>query len=267
MTTTAVLNLKGGPGKTTVVNGLAHAAAARGEAVLVGDVDPQGNSTRHLTGYDGENPPPTGTLADVLDRSVNRPLEDIILPAKTRDGIFVTPSGFDELQGVQDALQVQTGGELSIRKAFKHARGQGRVLFDCRPAIDLVTRGAMLASDNAIIVVKPELDSVTGMISVRKAIADLQEFMDYDLPIAGVVINQVDNRRNDHAETIEYIRQYCASAGIAVLGAPIPVLTDISKLTNVGLGLDQHPKPTATTRFLISNFAEILDGLDTETTR
>src|SRR2546425_8901639 len=66
MFATAVMNLKGGPGKTAVVNGLAHAHAARAEeaassaaitaaaadeAVLIGDMDPQGNTTRHLTGY------------------------------------------------------------------------------------------------------------------------------------------------------------------------------------------------------------------------
>ncbi|MEU2043673.1 MULTISPECIES: ParA family protein [Nocardia] len=264
MTVTAVMNLKGGPGKTTLVNGLAHAAAARDEDVLVGDVDPQGNTTSHLTGHNARNLPPTGTLADVLDRRVNRPLEEIVIPAKTRDRIFVAPSGFEEMQEVQDTLLGQTGGELSVRRAFREARKNGRVLFDCRPAVDLITRAAMLASENVLIVVAPEFDHIEGMISVFGAINDLYEFADHELRVAGVVINLMDSTRKDHAENVDYIRQYCANAGVPVLGQPIPQLADISRLTNAGLGMDQHPRQTARTRWLADNFATILDGIDKE---
>ncbi|MFF0546854.1 ParA family protein [Nocardia thailandica] len=264
MTTTAVMNLKGGPGKTTVVNGLAHAAAARGEDVLIGDVDPQGNTTSHLTGYNARELPPNGTLADVLDRQVNRPLEDVVLPARTREGIYVAPSGFDEMQAVQDSLLGKPGGELSVRRVFKPMAERGRVLFDCRPAVDLVTRGAMLASDNVVIVVLPEFDHIEGMLAVLKAIEDLRTYTDYELPVAGVVINQLDARRSDHAENVEYVRTFCSNAGIPVLGLPIPHVADISRLTNAGLGMDQNPKPTATTRWAAENFAEILDGIDKE---
>lgn len=269
MTVTAVMNLKGGPGKTVITGALAHAAAAAGEDVLVGDVDPQGNTTSHLTGYNARSKPPAGTLADVLDRRAKRSLalEDVIVPARTRDRIFVAPSGFEEMQEVQDSLLGQTGGDLSIRKAFREARKNGRVLFDCRPAVDLITRAAMLASDNVLIVVLPEFDHIEGMISVFSAINDLYEFADYELPVAGVVINQVNSSRNDHSENIDYIREYCANAGVPVLGLPIPHLAVISRMTNAGLGMDQHPKPTANTRWLADNFTDILQGLDKETAR
>jgi chromosome partitioning protein len=267
MTTTAVMNLKGGTGKTVVTNGVAHAAAARGEDVLIGDVEPQGNTTQHLTGHTADSPPPAGTLADVLDRQSATTLEEVILPARTREGIYVAPSGFGDMQGVQDALLGATGGELSVRRAFREASKRGRVLFDCRPAVDLVTRGAMLAADNVLIVTQPEHDAINGMISILKAIEDLLQFMDYELPVAGVVINLVDGRRLDHAENIDYIRRYCANADIPILGEPIPSSTDVSRATNAGIGLDQHPKPTAKTRFLANNFGVILDGLDKEPAR
>lgn len=266
MTTTAVMNLKGGPGKTVLVNGLAHAAAARDEDVLVGDVDPQGNSTSHYTGHNARNKPPTGTLADVLDRRVDRSLEDVVIPARTRDGIYVAPSGFEEMQAVQDTLLGQTGSDLSVRRAFREARKNGRVLFDCRPAVDLITRAAMLSSDNVLIVAAPEFDHIEGMISVFTAIGDLLEFADYELQVAGVVINLVDASRNDHAENVAYIREYCANAGVPILGQPIPRIADISRLTNAGLGMDQHPRPTARTRWLADNFTEILDGIDRRAT-
>jgi chromosome partitioning protein len=276
MVATAVMNLKGGPGKSVVVNGLAHAAAGRSEAaagdegvaadeaVLIGDMDPQGNTTRHLTGYSIENVPPNGTLADVLDRQVDKDLADVVLPATTRDRIFVAPSGFEQMQAVQDSLLGKTGGELSVRRAFKEAKTQGRVLFDTRPAVDLVTRATMLAADNLIIVTTPEFDSIDGMLAVFKALGDLEKYMDYRLPLVGVVINQLDSRRNDHAKGMEWIRNYCANAGIAVLGEPFPLAADISRLTNAGLGMDQHPQPTAKSRFYAVNFATILDAIDKE---
>ncbi|MCX4099106.1 ParA family protein [Nocardia sp. alder85J] len=296
MVATAVMNLKGGPGKSVVVNGLAHAAAARAEAaraaaeaeaaatraaaeaaqaaagdlaaddeaVLIGDMDPQGNTTRHLTGYSIENVPPNGTLADVLDRQVDKQLADVVLPARTREGIYVAPSGFEQMQAVQDSLLGKPGGELSVRMAFREAKTQGRVLFDTRPAVDLVTRAAMLAADNLIIVTTPEFDSIDGMLAVFKALSDLETYMEYRLPLVGVVINQLDGRRNDHTKGIEWIRNYCANNGIEVLGEPFPMAADISRLTNAGLGMDQHPQPTARSRSFATNFAAILDAIDKE---
>lgn len=264
MTTTIVMNLKGGPGKTTVINGLAHAAAARGEDVLLADGDPQGNATTHLTGYDADNLPPAGTLADVLDRRIDRAVEDVVIPAKTRERIYVVPSGFGETQAVADSLIGTTGAELSVRRAFRSVRKNGRVLFDSRPAVDFVTRAIMLSSDNVLLVTQPEFDSVAGMRSVFTAVKDLYNFTDYELPIVGVVINMVDARREDHAEYVDYIRNYCVDAGVPVLGDPIPRLADISRLTIAGLGMDQHPKPSATSRWLANNFDTILQGLDKE---
>ena len=69
MTITAIANLKGGVGKTTIANGLVHAAAASGKSCLLVDADMQGNSTKHLTGYSAANPAPN-SLADVLDAPV-----------------------------------------------------------------------------------------------------------------------------------------------------------------------------------------------------
>ncbi|MFD3431293.1 ParA family protein [Nocardia fluminea] len=264
MTATAVMNLKGGPGKTTIVNGLAHAAAAAGEDVLIGDVDPQGNTTSHLTGYNARSLPPQGTLADVLDRRINRPLADIVIPAKTRDRLFVAPSGFGEMQAAADSLLGVSGGEMSIKRAFKAAKQQGRVLFDTRPAVDLVTRATMLCADNVLVVVHPEFDSIEGMESIFQSVADHFTYTDHELPVVGVVINLVDGRRSDHAENVEYIRRYCEVAGVPILGDPIPRLTDISRLTNAGMGADQHPKSTAVSQWLAANFRTILAGLDRE---
>ncbi|WP_137725621.1 ParA family protein [Prescottella subtropica] len=258
MTITAIANLKGGVGKTTVANGLAHAAASTGRSCLIVDADMQGNSTKHLTGYSAGDPAP-GSLADVLDRDTEMPVRDAIVAAK-REQIHVLPSGFGELQAVSDRLGTKPGGEMSFARALKDVSGvYDHILIDCRPAIDLVSRSALYAADNVLIVVQPEQDALDGLDAIREAIEDIAKYMDKVLPIAGVVVNQLDSRRSDHAKTLDYLKEYAAADGIALLGHPIPDRADISKLTTVGMGLDQHPKPPAWARNLHTMFIEILE--------
>lgn len=258
MTITAIANLKGGVGKTTVANGLSHAAAAIGRTVLLVDADMQGNSTKHLTGHTTSEPAPH-SLADVLDRQTDLPARDAIVVAR-REAIHVLPSGFAELQAVSDQLGTKPGGEMSFARALKPVSGDyEHILIDCRPAIDLVSRSALYAADNVLIVVQPESDAVDGLDSIREALEDLAEYMDKVLPIAGIVINKIDGRRNDHAEIVSYLKNYAAEDQIALLGDPIPQKADISKLTNVGMGFDEHPSQPAWSRNLHKNFIEILE--------
>lgn len=259
MTITAIANLKGGVGKTTIVNGLAHAAASVQQTCLVVDADSQGNSTKHLTSHTVENPP-EASLADVLDRDVDCSTEQAIIQAR-RPGIDVLPSGFSDLQAVMDTLVGKTGGEMAVDRALKTvANKYEHILIDCRPAIDLVSRGALFAADNVLIVVNPESDAIDGFDAIRQSIEDLEQYMGKVLPIAGVVVNKIDGRRADHAKTLEYLKEYVQEADIRIVGEPIPMLTDISKLTNVGMGLDEHPRPTGRIRNLHENFVKILNA-------
>ncbi|MCX6489383.1 ParA family protein [Rhodococcus sp. IEGM 1401] len=259
MTITAIANLKGGVGKTTIVNGLAHAAASARRTCLVVDADSQGNSTKHLTSHDVESPP-DWSLADVLDRDVECSAEQAIIKAR-RSGIDVLPSGFGDLQAVMDTLVAKTGGEMAVDRALKAVADKyEHILIDCRPAIDLVSRGALYAADNVLIVVNPESDAIDGFDAIRQSIDDLEQYMGKVLPIAGVVVNKIDGRRADHAKTLEYLRGYVKEADIPIVGEPIPMLTDISKLTNVGMGLDEHPRPTGRIRNLHENFVKILNA-------
>lgn len=258
MTITAIANLKGGVGKTVVAGGLAHAAAATGRTILLVDADTQGNSTKHLTGYTTSEPSPH-SLADVLDRQTDLPMRDAIVAAR-REEIHVVPSGFAELQAVSDQLGTKPGGEMSFARALKPVSGDyEHILIDCRPAIDLISRSALYAADNVLIVVNPEGDAVDGLNSLQNALEDLAEYMDKVLPVAGIVVNKNDGRRNDHADTINFLKEYGAVDGIALLGDPIMHKGDISRMTNAGLGFDEHPSNPVWSRNLHKNFIEILE--------
>lgn len=259
-TITAISNLKGGVGKTFAAGQLAHSAAATGRRALLVDADMQGNTTRHFTRYTPRNPPEQ-SLADVIDRGIALPTRDAIAPT-ARPGIDILLSGFDELQAVQDTLVGKSGGEMALARALRTVRDDyDHIIIDCRPAIDLISRGALYAADNVVVVVQPEPDAVDGLESILRAIDEIEQYMDKVLPVAGVIINQNDSRRKDHAEVIEHIKRFTAAAEIPLLGQPIPRLADLGKLSVVGLGVDQHPKPNGTTRVLSQDFIAILDQL------
>lgn len=258
---TAVANLKGGVGKTTSTNGLAHAGASQGRRVLIVDADMQGNITEALTGIKADHDDQPISLADVLDRDSTVVARDAIMGTR-REGIDIIPSGFATLQAVQDNLVGKTGGEMAFSKAIRTVRDDyDHILIDCRPAIDLVSRSALYAADNVLIVVQPESFSTSGLSSIVRTLDEIEEFMDRHVPAAGMLVNQRDLRREDHTEIIEHLRVYADQAGIPLLGAPIPLKADIARLTAVGMGIDEMPRNPVWSRVVHDNYITILEGL------
>lgn len=253
-------NQKGGVGKTVCTSQCAHAAVIRGFRVLIVDADPQGNITRAFTSYHMANMPEI-SLADVLDRRAQATIRDAIQPTR-REGISILPSGFDELQAVQDALISQPGAEYSLARALKEVEDDFDFIFiDSRPAVDLITRNAFMAADSMVVVIQPEDWAIGGLQMTLGAVEDLKEFLDKDLPVAGWIINLVNPSRNDHAESIEQIRGMAAAENVAILGEPIPSTADLARLSVVGMGADEHPKPTARIRNFAAMFSAIVERL------
>lgn len=254
-------NQKGGVGKTVVCAACAHAAAAAGYRVLVVDADPQGNITTALTDYSDTKPPPA-SLADVLDRRASTALPDAVISTR-RDGISLLSSGFDELQAVQDSLIGKPGSEHSIDRALRAADGVYDFVFiDTRPATDLITRNALMAADQLVVVVQPETFAMAGLQATLNAVDELTEYLNKKLPVAGWVINLIDNRRLDHAENLVSLRAQAEAEGILILGE-LTGNADLARLSVVGMGADEHPKPTPRIRNFANDFASIVEQLAT----
>ncbi|MCH9731951.1 MAG: AAA family ATPase [Actinomycetia bacterium] len=261
MSITVFANLKGGVGKTLVTLGCAHAAAAAGARVLLVDTDPQGNVTSQITAYTAEAPPPV-TLADVLDRQTAAPIESAIIPTR-RPGIELLPSGFDELQAVQDALFGKPGAEHSLDRALRPCKDRwDHVFIDTRPATDLITRNALIAADSLVLILEPEVPAIRGADCIMRAVDELEEYLGKTLPVGGWVINRVDYRRTDHEEYTAKIVELAAEDGVPILGDPIPLTADLARLSVVGMGIDEHRRPNARLRNMATNFADIVDGID-----
>ncbi len=179
--TLAILNQKGGVGKTTVTLGLASAAAAAGRRVLVVDLDPQA-STSWVLGIDPTDL--TRTVADVLGGK-HRKLGGIVRPSAWTDLIDVLPSN----SGLQ---QLEAGSSKRLRTALADVEDEYEaVLIDCPPSLGNLTRSALTAARHALVVVEPSALGLRGIGGVADLIDDVWDSDNPDLELSGVVLNRV----------------------------------------------------------------------------
>jgi chromosome partitioning protein len=175
----ALLNQKGGVGKTTVTLGLASAAAKAGHRVLVVDLDPQGSSTWVL-GHDPASEQPSTA--------------DVIGMAGTSVTIVASHWGPEvDLVASSPRLQAhESGSPERLRRALHQvAGGYDAVLIDCPPALGNLTMSGLIAADLAVIVVEPAALGLRGIGAVADAIDQVWEAGNSDLELAGVIVNKV----------------------------------------------------------------------------
>jgi cellulose biosynthesis protein BcsQ len=177
--TVALLNQKGGVGKTTVTLGLASAAAEAGQTVLVVDLDPQCSSTWVL----GIDPSGVDTsTAEVFGKSAP---EDVILPSAWNDYVHVMP-GSARLQ------ERERGKPRRLRNALESiAEHYDAVLIDCPPSLGNLTTSGLTAADHALVVAEPSALGLRGIASVADMIDSVWDEHNPGLDLAGVIVNKV----------------------------------------------------------------------------
>jgi chromosome partitioning protein len=181
--TVAIVNQKGGVGKTTTTLGLASAAREAGRRVLVVDLDPQASSTWIL----GVDPDEVDmSVADVLD---GRSARSAIVPSAWGDEIDVLPS--------TRTLQASETGRstTALRRALvtiqDSADPYDAILIDCPPALGSITESGLSAARHALIVVEPSALGLRGVEAVADTIDHVWEKQNPDLEVAGVLVNRV----------------------------------------------------------------------------
>jgi cellulose biosynthesis protein BcsQ len=200
----AVLSLKGGVGKTSVILGLAGAALQRGIRTLVVDLDPQGNATSTL------EPGETGTtLADVLADSTSSVLRDAIAPSAWGESLDVLVGSENvEAHNRPDPDPTRLSGlDEALSKLDELADPPYRlVLLDCPPSLGQLTRSALVAADRALLVTEPTIYAVTGVQRAFEAVQNEREH-NPDLQPLGVVVNRARLRSHEHTYRIHELRE------------------------------------------------------------
>ncbi|MEY4605753.1 MAG: ParA family protein [Ilumatobacteraceae bacterium] len=176
----AILNQKGGVGKTSVTLGLASAAAAAGHRVLVVDLDPQGSSTWVL----GIDPAEVErSAAEVLGRAA---ASTAIIASAWGDEVSVLPASPRLLERDHGGNPLRLADALAAVADDYHA-----VLIDCPPSLGALTTAALTAADHAIIVVEPSALSLRGVGAVADLVDEVWDSNNPDLDLAGVIVNKV----------------------------------------------------------------------------
>lgn len=171
----AILNQKGGVGKTTVTLGLASAAAEAGRRVLVVDLDPQGSSTWVL-GDDASGP----TVTDVMG---GRSIEDAIVGSAWSTSLDLVPAG---------SGPIRPAGTARLRAALADLDDEYEaILIDCPPTLAGGTVSALSAARHALIVVDPSALGLRGIGAVADAVDGVWEDANPDLDLCGVVVNRL----------------------------------------------------------------------------
>jgi chromosome partitioning protein len=207
----AVVNQKGGVGKTTTAVNLGAALARRGRRVLLVDMDPQGNLTDHLLpdaaeGTDGEEAAPRASVYDVLVEG--RAAKDCVVPTAT-PGLFVLPSHAD-LAGAELDLASVIGREVILRDAIAALPKDAYdwVFFDCPPSLGLLSLNALAAADEVLIVLQTEFFAMRGLGALDRTVDLVRKRINPRLKVGGILATLVDPVTRLSREVIDEVREH-----------------------------------------------------------
>ncbi len=185
-TVTAILNQKGGVGKTTLALGLAAAAQERGDNVLVVDLDPQGSAGWAL-GVEADDD--HLAVGDVLRTGDPRVAEAAVVISGWGKGVDVLPSSLGLIE--READSTDPAASRRLRNALEPlADRYDHILIDCAPSLGPTTRCGLAAADGVLLVVELSALSIRGADAVMATLHHLEDGLNPTLDLFGVVVNR-----------------------------------------------------------------------------
>lgn len=199
--TIAVVNQKGGVGKTTTAVNVSTILAKKGKKVLLIDADPQGNATSGL-GIDKET---EKSVYDVIINDIDFSEAIIQSPIKN---LFVCPSNIN-LAGAEVELVPMMSRESRLKQKIEKIENDFHyIIIDCPPSLGLLTLNAFTAANSLLIPIQCEYYALEGVGQLMNTINLVKKQLNKDLYIEGVVLTMNDARTNLSNQVIQEVKTF-----------------------------------------------------------
>ena len=227
----AIINQKGGVGKSTTAINLSAALGELGKQVLLVDLDPQGNSS---SGLGIEKSQVHNCVYDVLLYDVA--IEDVIIP-DVGEGLDLVPATIN-LAGAEVELVSEMARENRLKDAVGSLRGKYDYVFiDCPPSLGLLTVNALVAADKLLIPIQCEFYALEGVTKLLDSMKRVKTRLNPTLDIFGVLLTMYDGRTTLSRQVVEEVRSYF---GKTVFTTLIPRTVKLSEAPSFGQPITQY---------------------------